>query len=489
MPNINQRMAKGIIWMVAARLMDRSIGIVSTLILARLLVPGDFGLVAMATAIGGILDMLGAFSFDLALIQKSNAQDKHYNTVWTFSVIFGIVCAASLIALAGPAAAFYREARLTEVMYVLSLSYLINGFSNVGVINFRKELAFKSEFNLILMKRIITFFITISAAYTLRSYWALLIGMTAGRVAGTALSYIVCTYRPSFTLAGAKDLFHFSKWLLINNALYFLLNDGCIFVIGRLFGVAELGIYSVSSEIAKLPSTELIAPINRATFPGFSKMTSVQEMSASYLKVLGMISLLIIPVGIGIASVAESLVLVTLGDKWVGAIPLIQILAIYGAIGAVQGNNGTVWLALGKPRELTVNVIMFLCVLFPALYVFVTRFGIVGAGYAYLAALAPTAPYGFHLTRKLLGFKWSELLAVTWRPVLAASLMFLAVGFINPMLSTAAPLARLLCEAGIGAIVYSATILALWLLSGQPGGAEQFCLDRTNNALGRPRFR
>src|SRR6478672_7279832 len=81
MENLGQKVTTGIYWMVGARLVDRLIGIVSTLILARILVPGDFGLVAMATAIGGILDLLGAFSFDMALIQNPKADRRHYNTV------------------------------------------------------------------------------------------------------------------------------------------------------------------------------------------------------------------------------------------------------------------------------------------------------------------------------------------------------------------------------------------------------------------------
>src|SRR5687767_1543898 len=140
MATIQSKMTTGIAWMVTARLADRGIGLISTLILARLLVPDDFGLVAMATAIGGILDLLGAFSFDLALIQKKDAGKNHYDTVWTFTVLFGLVCAIALVGLAIPAAIFYREPRLEAVMYALAVLYLVGGFSNVGVVDFRKEL-------------------------------------------------------------------------------------------------------------------------------------------------------------------------------------------------------------------------------------------------------------------------------------------------------------------------------------------------------------
>lgn len=469
--------------MIGARLMDRSIGILSTLILARLLVPGDFGLIAMATAIGAALDLLGAFSFDMALIQNSKAEDRHYNTVWTFNVIFGIVCSLGLIALAHPAANFYREPRLVDVMYVLSISYFINGFSNVGVVNFRKNLQFGTEFLFIFVRRIITFAITITAAFVLRSYWALLIGMTAGRVVGVILTYTMNTYRPRLSLSAAKELFHFSKWLLLNNSLIFLLNDGCIFIIGRLFGATSLGIYSVANEISSMPTTELVAPINRATFPGFSKMSELAEMSSAYLKLLGMISLLIIPVGVGIAAVADPLVRVALGEKWLAAIPLIQVLGIYGAFVATQGNNGTVWLALGKTRELTINMLIFMTVFFPSLYFFITQFGIVGAGYAYLAATLPSLIFSLHVTHRLLCFRWIDILNVIWRPILATCIMYAGVITLDHAFLTTTSAARLLLGSLAGALVYGAVILILWLLTGRPSGAEKFCVDAAANMM------
>lgn len=483
MSSINERMAKGIVWMVGARLMDRSIGMLSTLILARLLVPGDFGLVAMATAIGGILDLLGAFSFDIALIQKTNAEPKHYNTVWTFNFIFGVTCGIVMILLAHPAATFYREPRLVDVMYVLSISYFTGVLSNIGVISFRKDLDFASEFLLIFLKRIVTFAVTAIAAYMLRSYWALLIGMTTGRIVGTLLSYRMSSYRPWFTLSAAKELFGFSKWMLINNMLNFLLNSGCTFVIGRLFGVTALGIYAVSYEISSLPSTELVAPINRATFPGFAKMQDLAEVASAYLKLFGMISLIILPVGIGIAAVAESVVLTILGPKWVTAIPLIEILAIHGAIAATQGNNGSVWMALGRPREITVLVGVFLLILFPALYLFMNRYGITGAGFAYLTANLLTLPYAMSITRRLLNFRWRQLIFVIWRPVVSVTAMYASVRYLHGLLDIDLPVLRLFIESGFGAIVYSALLLLLWSLNGRPPGAETYCLERLQATL------
>jgi O-antigen/teichoic acid export membrane protein len=478
MENINSRVGIGIVWMIGARLFDRCIGIISTLILARLLVPADFGLVAMATAIGAILDLLGAFSFDLALIQNKDAGRKQYDTVWTFNVIFGVFCGVFLVVLAEPAAVFYKEPRLSTVMYMLSLSYFLNAFTNVGLVEFRKELNFDKEFHYIFQRRLITFLITIGAAYLLRSYWALLLGMTAGRLVSLVMSYTMSKYRPRFSLAASAELFGFSKWLLVNNILFFLMHRGCTFIIGRLFGSGPLGIYTISYEISSLPSTELVAPINRVMFPGFSKMRDVQEIAQAYLKLFGLITLTILPIGIGIAAVASPLVAAALGDQWLAAIPVIQLLAIHGAIGATQGNNGVVWLALGHPRTLTAFAALFVIVLFPAVYFFMNAFGAIGVGYAYILAHVVTVPYSMVLTKRMLKFSWPSFIGTLWRPIIAVLAMYAATRYTDLLLVAQPALLRLVFDSLTGALVYAAVILLAWTAAGRPEGAEQFVMTK-----------
>jgi len=478
MTAINQRMGVGIIWMITARLTDRAIGMVSTLLLARMLVPSDFGLVAMATAIGGMLDVFGAFSFDLALIQKRDADRSHYDTVWTLNVIFSVFCGIAMLALALPAARFYHEPRLSAVMCVLALIYGMNALNNVGVVNFRKELQFRQEFIFIFARRVVTFAITIGSAVMLHSYWALLMGMCVGRAVSVWMSYHMNAYRPRLSLAAWRELFHFSKWMLLNNGLGFLRHDGCTFFIGRSFGAAGLGVYSVSYEISNLPSTELVAPINRVTFSGFSQMADAQLIAASYFRLMGIITLLILPVGIGIAAVSEPLVRAMLGERWLDGVPLIAILAISGAINATQTNNSSVWLALGRPHEVAIVQTCYLAILFPALYFFMGHYGVVGAGYAYLTAQLVDVVLEMSATKRLLHFAWSEVARTVWRPIVGVAVMYLAVGRFDPLVAALAPLARLLLDSGAGALAYVATVVSLWWLSARPNSAERFCLQR-----------
>jgi len=137
-PASGRQIATGAAWMMGFKLFDKSIGLVSTLVLARVLTPADFGLVAMATAVVALLGLMGAFGFDTALIQRQDADRTHYDTAWTFNVLFGVAVALLLLVVAVPAANFYREPRLELMLPALAIGSLVGGFENISTVAFRK---------------------------------------------------------------------------------------------------------------------------------------------------------------------------------------------------------------------------------------------------------------------------------------------------------------------------------------------------------------
>lgn len=137
MNTIGRSIAKGAAWMVMFRAVERSIGIVSTLILARLLMPADFGLIAMAMSFVAILELLWTFTFDNALIQNTAADRSHYDTAWTLNICLGTLIAIGLLAVAYPASWFYDDPRLIPIILCLAGGAAIQGFENIGVVGFR----------------------------------------------------------------------------------------------------------------------------------------------------------------------------------------------------------------------------------------------------------------------------------------------------------------------------------------------------------------
>lgn len=492
MNNISNKMAKGAAWMVTFKMVERSIGLVSTIILARLLEPGDFGLVAMATAFLGLLTLLTSFSFDVALIQKQNADRHLYDTAWTFNVIFGLLLALALTISAIPLSQFYNETRLENILYVLALSTLLGGFGNIGPVAFRKDLEFHKEFYFLLAKKLMGFTVCMTLAFTLRNYWALVWGTFAGNMLALLLSYRVHPYRPRFCLSGRKELFGFSMWLFVNNTIFFAYHRMADFIISKVLGNHALGVYTIAYELSNLPTTELVAPINRAVLPGYSKMADdPAALRQGFLNVLSMIALCATPAGVGIALLAEPLVLVILGDKWREAIPLVEILALSGVLIALQNNASVIYNAIGKPQYMTIISVLHVIVLFvPLLIYLLQKHGTRGIAEAYLYSNFIIWPINYAIAMGLIGAKFSQVFSVIWRPLISSAIMFAltkeAASFItiNETINNYPVDLIILVISGI--FIYSTSIICCWLISFRPEGAEKFVFKTIIHKLRKP---
>jgi O-antigen/teichoic acid export membrane protein len=480
---INRGMARGAVWMVTARTADRLLALASTMILARLLVPADFGLIAMATSIVAILELFGECGFDVALIQNPRATAQHYNTVWTFNVLIGAILAVALLAVAGPASRFYSEPRLESIILILAVGSLIQGFENVGVVAFRKELNFRRDFQFLFGKRLISFLVTIPLAFVFRNYWALVAGMVAARALGVLLSYILQKFRPKFSLGGRTEIFHFTKWLMLGNVLAFVNTRAVDIMLGKISGPRELGIFNLAYEIASIPSSALIAPINRAIYPGYAKKADdLVVLRQSYLEVMSFVAALAMPAGVGLGAVATLLVPVVLGPKWLAATPVLIVLSLYGILLALKSNNHYVYLAVGKPRIATYLAAAQTLFLIPLIALGSARAGALGAALAYVGGQFFFSPISMSVIRRVLGLNFVDWVRIFWRPLVSCTLMWICVRFLASLVDPVARDAGTLilpligCIAA-GALVYTATSLALWLANSKPTGPESRALD------------
>ena len=227
--------------MVALRSADRLLGFVSMLILARLLVPADFGLVALGMALVGGLAVFSEFSFDLALIQNQSASREHYDTAWTFGLIRGFLLAGLLFGLAHPAAMFFDDERLIDLIRAMAIFPLLSGFANIGVVDFRKQLVFRKEFAYRFTARLAGVVTTVIFAVLWQDYWALVAGQFANRGLRLVLSYAMHPFRPRLSLAKWRDLFHFSKWMFLNGIIMFATKRAGTFVTGGFFTPVHIG--------------------------------------------------------------------------------------------------------------------------------------------------------------------------------------------------------------------------------------------------------
>jgi PST family polysaccharide transporter len=483
---VGQKMASAVGWMMLFKLVDRGVGFVSVLILARLLVPADFGLVAMATSVVALLELLSAFSFDVALIGRRNPTREHYDTAWTLNAIAGLSIAGLIVMLAWPAGIFYHETRLTPVMLVLAVASAVQGFDNVGVVAFRRDLDFRKEFVYLTLKRLATFAVVVPAAFLWRSHWALVVGIVSGRLLSVMLSYAIHPFRPRFSLQARRDLFGFSSWMLMNNLLGFVKERAPDFIVGRALGPAPLGLYSMGTELASIPTAELSAPLNRALLPGYAALSGQESaLQSAYLKAFGVLALFVVPAGFGVSSTAPDLVVTLLGEKWAGAVPIVEIMAIHGIVVALQAIGYAVMLASNRPSIPARLNAVHVCVLVTALLVLTPRFGITGAAFGYLGTGLLMAPVNYYFVLAALGLSAARVLGVIWRTLAAAGVMAATLTVGREVLGARpdSALARLLVEVPVGALAYAVTLAGLWLLSGRPAGPERAFVELVRSRL------
>jgi O-antigen/teichoic acid export membrane protein len=482
--------ARGAAWMVLFKMAERSLGLISTLILVRVLAPTDFGIVAMAISFIAMAELLSAFGFDIALIHNQNASESHYHTAWTCNLVLGLLITTVMIAAAQPVASFYGRPEVFWVVVALGFGATLTGMENIGVVAFRKDLQFHREFMFLLSKKLAAVLITVPLAFWLRSYWALVIGTLSSRLFSTLLSYAVHPFRPRFSIVHMRELMGFSRWMLVSNVVIFFKERSTDFVIGSIQGPRALGLYNVSNELSQLPMTELAAPINRALIPSFARIQDdLGRVHAAFGNSIGWLAVALIPAAAGICAVAPHLVPVLLGPQWLDAVALMQVLSIAGGLIALHSPICALIIATGRPGRVAACHAFFVVVLITGLVLLVPKWASIGAAWAVLSAAALATPAYLFQLRRSVGYRLRDLLGVLIRPLLASLVMVFIIRMLvpppAPVSDVLSNILLLLGAVAIGVVSYVLALGLLWLASGRPSGVESSATEYLRLAAAR----
>jgi len=397
--SLSQRVVHAGFWVFALRIVDRLFGLARTIVLARLLAPTDFGLFGIALLGMSALETFSQTGFNAALIQKKEDTKPYLDTVWTVQAIRGILLALILFAIAPYVAAFFEAPAAKPILQVIALSVLLQGFTNIGVIYFQKELEFHKQFAYVFSGTLINVGVAISAAFLLRSVWALVFGLLAGNLVRMVVSYFVHPYRPRPRLEGQKikELFTFGKWVLMSTILHFLLTQGDDAFVGKILGTTALGLYQVAYRISNLAATEISAVIQQVTLPAYSKLQDrAVQLQEAYIQVQKVLAYISAPITGGIVVLAPDFVRLFLGEQWLSMVPALQVLAIWGFIRSINGNVGPLVMSVGKPKLATWLSVGRLVLVAILIYPLTMRWSILGTGAAICVPgilLAPVYQY------------------------------------------------------------------------------------------------
>ena len=482
-PPLADRLFKGSALMIVMRWFVRLLGLANTAVLARLLTPDDFGVIGLAIILVAFVQSITDVGVGLSLIQNPHAERRHYDSAWTIQIGQSTVVSLIIVACAPFSKDYFGDARVVPVLYLIALSMFIQGFMNIGVVDFRKKLQFEKDFLFTALSRFLTLIATVTLAFALRSYWAIAYGAVAGAVLELALSYILSAYRPRLCTTAIKELWSFSQWLLVINILTFLLNRGERFIIGRLVSTKVFGYYGVGYDLAMMPTLEIVMPIVRAVDASVALIKDeIDRLKGAVLNLLSAVMLFALPVSLGFLMVAREFVTIVLGVPWLPTLPFVQAAAIAAIVEMPMMIIKGVLVRTGHIRIVGAIIGVQVALLLASIYPVYDTFGLAAVIYGKAIITGATLVVMMITLGRHIGVGVREYFAILIRPALGAALMVLALHAIGIAMGPGVILS-LIVKVVAGAVVYGVVVLALWRLSGRPDGAERFVLDKASGFL------
>lgn len=440
-------------WAFALRAVDRGIGLLRTVVLARLLAPGDFGLFGIALLAFSALDTLSQTGVHTALIQRQGDIRRTLDTAWTLQAIRGAVLALLLWFSSNPVALFFGEPAAAALVQAMAAVVVLQALTNIGVVHFQKDLRFDRRFGYMASGTAADLMVSVAAAFYLRSAWALVLGLIASSAVRLVASYLVHPYRPRFRWdAGElRELFSFGKWVFASSAMIFLITQGDDVFIGRMLGATALGFYQIAYLISNLPATQVTHLFSEVAFPVFAQVQKDRvRLRRAFFSTLEAIALIALPLAALIGVFADDLVAFIFGTAWMPVVPVVRVLTVLGALRAIGAVNGALYHGSGHPHFDTIAAALHLSLMVVLIYPLNSLWGATGVAVAVTAPMLVSQAYGISRSTRILECSAAEYLG-SIAPAVAGAAVAAGCGI---ALNLLLPAPRVASTAALAILVY-----------------------------------
>lgn len=484
MSGIRDRLAKGAAWTMLSRILVNLISLLSTFLLAHLLTPEDFGLVAIATTLLEVFNAATGLSLANALIRHNDPSEDHFHSAWTLNFLRALLVGGIFAAAAWPVAHAYGDPRLVDIMLLFAVSILLTGFGNPKMVIFSRDLVFSQDVVLQVSQKLAGLVVSVTLALIFRSYWALVLGVIAAQVTAIVISYIFKPYRPRLNLGHWRELLSFSVWMTLQDFLYTMNWATDHLMIGAVVGRAGLGHFSVGSNLAAVPMREAGLSITKLLFPGLVRVMHDRErIQAAYLAAQALLVAIILPVGLGMALCARPAVELAMGAKWLPAVPVIQGLSIIMALQALGMLAKPLAMAKGLTRGLFNRNLTSFLIGIPLSICGLLLAGLNGVVIARVVAGLISMALNLELVRQLIGLPLLRQITSSGRSLVSCIVMAAGVLAWQRYGGETRPLEQLAETIALGGILYVATHYLLWLRAGKGDGPELEIANMTGKLL------
>lgn len=451
-------------WVSLSQVIRQALRFGTLIVLARLLDPDDFGVMAMVVVVTGFVTMVGDLGVSAALIRERDPSPGLCSSAFWINLGVSVLAMLLVLAGAGSVAGFYQEPRVEPVLSVLSLTLLMTGLMLVQRALFERDMRFKEVAVIETSATLLGAVAAIAAAVAGWGLWALVTQTLVIVFARTAGFWLRSTWYPRFVFHWqeiakvARFSLNLTGFVIVN----FIARSADNVLIGRVLGAQSLGQYNVAYQIMLLPLRNVTYVVNRVLYPAISKVQdSPARMRKAYLETVHALATLTFPIMFGIWAVAEPAVTVLLGERWSLVASLLAILAPLGAMQSVTALSGTIFKVTGR-THIQFRWALVSLVSYVTAFVIGLRWGVVGVAACYAGAQAILVAPALWLALRPIGSgPWECLLAVS-RPLLAALTMAIAViALLRGPLAELSALIQLLTAVPLGCCLYGLLILLL----------------------------
>jgi PST family polysaccharide transporter len=460
---LDRALIRGIAWTGAVKWGSQLIAWLATLVVARTLTPGDYGLYAMAAMFLGLVALLSEFGIGTSVVMLRDLTDDQVAQINTLAVGLGIAAIMVSCAIAIPLSRFFAAPQLPALVVGLSAAFVITAFRVVPYSLLQKELRFKWIAFVDGTQSLVTSIGMVAFALYGFAYWTFVVGALLGATVSTTLVLLARRHRFAWPRREPlRRVITFSRQYVVSGLAFYVSSSADLFVAGKMLGHVTLGVYSFASTLATMLPDKIAALMTSVTPSIFS---SVQTQSAALrrylLSLTEGIALVTFPAALGLAFVADDLVTAALGDKWRGIVAPLRILATYAAFRSIAPLPVTVLTAIGEMRFLMWNQILA-ALLLPAAFYVGSRWGAVGIALAWAVAHPFLRVLIYRRVFRRIDLPARHYFAVLSPAIGGSLLMLLVISTVSRALPAAAPpFARLGVQVVTGIVVYSLAILAL----------------------------
>ena len=454
--SLRSQVRSAVIWRSGTQILGQVIAWASTFLVIRILSPADYGLFAMTQVILVLLNMLNGYGLASALIQKAEADDRSIRQLFGMLVLLNLGLGAMQFMLAPVAAAYFRHPQVADLLRVQSLLYIATPFIALPYALLSRAMDFRRQAAVNLISAVCGAFAALGGALGGLGVWTLVLApmvLFATRAIGM-MSAAGTWIRPSFDFRGAGAMARYGGLMATGQLFWFVQSQADVFIAGRHFDAHTLGIYTTSLFLAQIFVSKFVPPLNDVAFSAYARMQDDRaSMAIAFLKSVRLILLAAMPFYLGLAVVADPLVHVVLGEKWLETGPVVALLALAMPFMTVQTLFAPASDAAGHPQISARNSATGAVILGIAFLVGV-QWGVRGLGIAWIAAYPLYLAICARRTLPVIGATAAQVARAAAVPVIAATGMALVVWLVDRALPPMAPFPRLAILIATGGTVY-----------------------------------